>query len=77
MDTLYIYKTGTLYFQLKILVRTSSWPENDPIREQMWLRLCQNLTKEEFTDLFYWDTVQQIYGSKGKEYIACVNKGLA
>ncbi|MCL4134597.1 UNVERIFIED_CONTAM: hypothetical protein GTU68_037307 [Idotea baltica] len=50
--------------EMKEMVRESNWNIDHPIRNMMWMSLVQHISKEEFTDSYYWETVQQMYGSK-------------
>ncbi|KAJ8977841.1 hypothetical protein NQ317_007969 [Molorchus minor] len=50
---------------IKHLLRNNSWPANNPIRKELWPLLCtqhQN-GKSNIMDGFYWDMVNQVFGS--------------
>ncbi|KAJ8955637.1 hypothetical protein NQ318_001468 [Aromia moschata] len=50
---------------LKQLLRNNAWPVNSPIRKELWPLLCtqhQN-GKSNIIDGFYWDMVNQVFGS--------------
>ncbi|XP_074041461.1 GTPase-activating protein skywalker isoform X2 [Leptinotarsa decemlineata] len=50
---------------VKQLLRNNPWPVNSPIRKELWYLLCtqhQN-GKSNFMDGFYWDMVNQVFGT--------------
>ncbi|KAF2905829.1 hypothetical protein ILUMI_00335 [Ignelater luminosus] len=50
---------------VKNILRTNSWPVNDPIRAKLWPVLCGQHHNSKSSDLdgFYWDMVNQVFGS--------------
>ncbi|XP_050509632.1 GTPase-activating protein skywalker isoform X6 [Diabrotica virgifera virgifera] len=51
--------------EVKQILRNNSWPVNSPIRTELWPELCtqhQN-DKSNFMEGFYWDMVNQVYGT--------------
>ncbi|RZC40437.1 hypothetical protein BDFB_011492 [Asbolus verrucosus] len=50
---------------VKHLLRNNAWPVDSPIRGQLWFLLCiQHQNKaNSMTDGFYWDMVNQVFGS--------------
>lgn len=62
-------KTGRMK-EAKRLIRESNWAIDDPVRQDLWKTLIQHLSREPFTNYHYWDTVQQLYGSKGTLLLA-------
>ncbi|XP_056645913.1 GTPase-activating protein skywalker isoform X4 [Diorhabda carinulata] len=50
---------------VKQILRNNAWPVNSPIRKELWPLLCtqhQN-GKSNFMDGFYWDMVNQVFGT--------------
>ncbi|KAL7631306.1 UNVERIFIED_CONTAM: hypothetical protein RMT77_018387 [Armadillidium vulgare] len=50
--------------ETKALLRHSNWGMDHIVRKHLWKSLVQHITNETFVDLYYWETVQQIYGTK-------------
>ncbi|XP_075556800.1 GTPase-activating protein skywalker-like [Dermacentor variabilis] len=48
--------------EAKNLVRTQHWPIDDPNRGELWLKLCQERTKETVPGDFYRSTVRESLG---------------
>lgn len=52
--------------QAKQMVRESDWSLGSPARENLWREMCRHHSKEkDFGEMYYWDTVKQIYGTTG------------
>lgn len=51
---------------VKQILRNNPWPVNSPIRKELWPLLCrqhQNSKSSNFMDGFYWDMVNQVFGT--------------
>jgi len=51
---------------VKKIVRESAWPAENAIRSKLWQALCLQHAKDPPAPSYYWDTVQELYGSTGK-----------
>lgn len=51
--------------EVKIIIRENNWPINSPVRPQLWPALCaqHQTTKEYNLDGFYWEQVNQVFGT--------------
>ncbi|XP_072391493.1 GTPase-activating protein skywalker isoform X2 [Diabrotica undecimpunctata] len=51
--------------EVKQILRNNSWPVNSPIRTELWPELCtqHHNDKSNFMEGFYWDMVNQVYGT--------------
>lgn len=52
--------------EAKLIIRENAWPLNNGIRTQLWPALCdQHAHGKNMLDGFYWDMVNQVFGTTG------------
>lgn len=52
--------------EAKMIIRENAWPLNNGIRAQLWPALCnQHAHGKNMLDGFYWDMVNQVFGTTG------------
>ncbi|XP_076065977.1 GTPase-activating protein skywalker isoform X2 [Oratosquilla oratoria] len=50
--------------EAKVMVRWSDWGLGADIRVDLWREICRHHSSDkDFSDLYYWDTVKQIFGT--------------
>jgi len=53
--------------EVKQIIRNNAWPVNSTIRSQLWPVLCQQHAHDKsILEGFYWDMVNQIFGTTGE-----------
>lgn len=53
--------------EIKLIIRENAWPLNNGIRTQLWPALCnQHAHGKNMLDGFYWDMVNQVFGTTGQ-----------
>lgn len=56
--------------EVKLILRENAWPVDHGIRGQLWPALCQQHAHgKSMLDGFYWDMVNQIFGTTGNYLI--------
>lgn len=57
--------------EAKLIIRENAWPLNNGIRAQLWPALCnQHAHGKNMLDGFYWDMVNQVFGTTGTLVLA-------
>ncbi|XP_043787925.1 GTPase-activating protein skywalker isoform X5 [Apis laboriosa] len=59
--------------EAKLIIRENAWPLNNGIRTQLWPALCQQHAHgKNMLDGFYWDMVNQVFGTTEEECYHCM-----
>ena len=60
--------------EVKQVIRDNAWPINSTIRSQLWPVLCQQHAHDKsILEGFYWDMVNQIFGTTGESTFSFSN----